>query len=69
MGEVTAEYVDVFCKSGAFIGCDDFPDYVSLHPGYPLNLTVAAGFCLANNPADAGGLTCCFLAEAQGTQR
>jgi len=41
MGEVTAEYMDVFCKSGAFIGCDDFPDYVSLHPGYGMRSTSA----------------------------
>jgi len=33
-----AEHKGVFCKSGAFTGCDNFPDYVSLHPGYPLAL-------------------------------
>ena len=36
---------------------------------FQLNLTVAACFRLADRPVDAGGLTSCFLAEAQRTQR
>jgi len=34
-----------------------------------LNRSVAACYRLANKAADAGGLTSCFLAEAQRTQR
>jgi hypothetical protein len=34
-----------------------------------INLTVAARFRLTDKPADVGGLTSCFLAEAQRTQR
>jgi len=36
---------------------------------FRLDLTVAAGFRLADKPVDTGSLTPCFLAEAQRTQR
>jgi len=37
MGEVTAEYMEVFCNSRVVKRCDAFSDYVGLHPGFILS--------------------------------
>jgi len=34
MGEVTAEYMDVFCNPGLLSKSSVFPDFATLHPGY-----------------------------------